>query len=681
MLTMFSMFLSSCTIGDHAQQEPTKDDVPVQFYIAPNGSDKNDGSIKKPFATLEKARDTIRELKSNGGIPAGGIAVNLRKGDYRITSSFVLNGQDSGSPGSPILYRAYPNEKVTLVGGEKLTASQFKKVSDAKIVDRIPKEARDKVVQLDLKALGITQYGAISSNQVGTGGNNTAVPLELFINDKAMKLARWPNDGFAKVNKVMDKGSSSKGLTFTFTGNGLRKWDKMDDVWVLGYWGNDWATNDLQIKSIDFDKKQIVTLKTSSYEAKDNQRFYIYNVLEELDSPGEWYLDRSSGMLYLYPPSSLKESTIQISLLESNMIMLSGASNIVIDGVGMEVSRGNAIDIKGDNNLIRNCSVSKMGGYAVKVEGKNNGVVGSHIYSMGNGGVYLNGGDSTTLTPAGNYVENSHIHDFARIKLTYTPAVELNGVGNRASHNELHDSPHFAIRFSGNEHVMEYNNIYDCVKETGDASAIYAGRSFVWRGNIIRYNYIHDIVNNGSSVSTAAIYLDDFMSGVEIRGNVFYKIGRQALKLANGRENIVENNIMMESSQSVAFLKRDYSSPTNSGRVSLFNRFNSVPYRNEIWSKRYPTLPAMPGDDWEEPIGNIVRNNVLYKSGAISGDDRNMKLGNFENNITFGPADDLGFVDAANKNFELKEDSIIFSKIPEFKKIPFSQIGIVKEKK
>lgn len=643
----------------------------MKLYVSKNGSDSNGGTLNKPFATLEKARDAIRVMKSKGSLPAGGVTVVIRGGEYRFTQTLQFDEQDSGTADSPITYQAYDGEKVTFSGGDLLDTSRFQPVSNPEALSRIPEQARGNVLQLDLKALGIIDYGKL--------GNNLSVAPELFVNGNAMTLARWPDNGFATINQVVEKAddAAGKGYTFTYNENGLHSWKTVDDTWMLGYWGNDWATNDLQIKSLDLSQKRIESYKGTSYAMKDGQRFYFYNILEELDAPGEWYLERSTGLLYLYPPAPLQGMKLQLSLFDQNLITMNNTSNVVFSDLSMEVSRGNAIDMTGgENNLIRRCEISKMGGYAVKINGgQHNGVFGSSIYSMGNGGVSLNGGDAATLTPAGNYADNNDIYNYARIKLTYTSAVEINGVGNRATHNKMHNAPHLAIQFRGNDHVIEYNEIYDVVKETADASAIYSGRSFVWRGNIINYNYIHDIVASNLRVSTAAIYLDDYMSGVEMRGNVFYNIGKQAFKLANGRENIVENNLVIDSGTSIAFMARNYK-PGEKNYNSLMSKFDQVPYQSEIWSKRYPTLPNILNDEPLLPKRNVVRNNIFVNSGPITGDEQNMELGTFEHNLSFNTKDELGLLNSAKENIQIKDQSKILSSLPEFKPIPFAEMGI-----
>ena len=123
--------------------------------------------------------------------------------------------------------------------------------------------------------------------------------------------------------------------------------------------------------------------------------------------------------------------------------------------------------------------------------GTNHGVVSCDIYKTGAGGVSLGGGDRKTLTPAGNYVLNCHIHDFNRLDRSYRAGVNIDGVGNRIAHCLIHDAPNNAIYLFGNDHVIEYNELHHVCRGASDMGAFYMGRDPSQQGNVLRYNFFH----------------------------------------------------------------------------------------------------------------------------------------------------------------------------------------------
>src|SRR5438874_1294789 len=131
---------------------------PRRYFVALNGRDSWSGKLAEPnrqrtdgpFATLERARDEVRKTKVNGGLPPGGITVEVRGGVYERERPFELTAEDSGSVEAPIVYRAAPGEQVHLDGGKVVTG--FRPVTDASVLSRLEEGARGKVLQADLRA-------------------------------------------------------------------------------------------------------------------------------------------------------------------------------------------------------------------------------------------------------------------------------------------------------------------------------------------------------------------------------------------------------------------------------------------------------------------------------------------------------------------------------------------------
>ena len=440
------------------------------------------------------------------------------------------------------------------------------------------------------------------------------------------------------------------------------------------------------------------------------------NILEELDSPGEWFIDRNKGILYFWPPEPLKTSDVAVSVLDSAMVSVDGASNINIENIVFECSRGNAVEIRGGkNNRIAGCTIRNIGGNGIVIYGGvENGVLSCDIYDVGNGGIILNGGDRQTLTPGNNYAVNNHIHHYSRINRTYQAAVTLDGVGNKMSHNLIHDAPHMGVSFNGNEQLLDFNEIHDIAQETGDVGAFYIANDWTQRGNIIKHNYFHHIHGPGAA-GARSVYLDNWSSGTTIYGNVFYKAGMATL-IGGGRDNLIENNVYVECDPSVWIDARGttWADFWFNGKVTiLFDMMKKMNYSQPPYSVKYPELLTLQSDEPALPKGNaVVRNvsyggkwlgffdpmdenillmkdnliadnvlmtkglnsskveneSVVYKNGEPKITDEFTKKGNV---VMTG---DPGFVDLKNNNFRLKDDSPAYKL--GFKPIPFEKIGL-----
>lgn len=227
--------------------------------------------------------------------------------------------------------------------------------------------------------------------------------------------------------------------------------------------------------------------------------------------------------------------------LETPLVALGGARHIVLRDLELTATRGHAVAVKGGTGcLVAGCRISNTGNCGVRIDGgTDHGVQSCDIWNNGDGGVSLSGGDRKSITPCRHFVHNCHFHHQARWSRCYHPAVNLEGVGTRVSNNEIHDHPHCAILFWGNNHLIEYNHIHRVCHETGDVGAIYTGRDWTYRDNVIRYNHMHDIRGPGHG-EALVVYLDDCVSGITVYGNLIVNT-QCAVGIGGGRDCLVEN--------------------------------------------------------------------------------------------------------------------------------------------
>ncbi len=645
----------------------------MEFFVAPRGKDANPGTVKAPFATLDRARDAVRRFRSKK--PAEPVVVTLRTGVYPLSSRFELSRQDSGSGEAPITYRAAPGERVILTGGR--TIGPFVPVKDRSILNRLDRRARRKVVQCDLKALGITDYGDYEETD---WVQSTGSRLELFYNDRPMTLARWPNRGYAPIVGVIDpvpiegKVRGNRTGKIVYKGDRPMRWVGEKDLCFHGYWFYNWAEQRLAVESIDTANRVITLSKpeTHEYGFRKGQLFFAYNALCELDEPGEWYLDRATGILYFYPPEPLAGSRAVVSMTAEPLVTMTDVAHVTFRGFTVEAGRSHGLVVAGGSDVsVVGCSFRNLGGWGVRVTGGvRHRVAGCDIEGMGEGGVFMSGGDRATLRPSGHEVVNNHIHHYARWRRVYKSGIHLEGVGIRVAHNRIHDAPHMAICFGGNDHVIELNEIHHVVYECFDAGAVYAGRDPSMQGNVIRHNYFHHVGKIADYHGVASIYFDDGHCGNIVSGNIFYKAcapGRcrfGAVFVHGGRYNTIENNVFVECGQvynetpwNRKQWKKYWSTPPYNKR--LFGP--AIDVRKEPYKSRYPWLVNVLKD--ERP--NILARNIVVRCRSF----RNRGKQECVDNLI---GRDPRF---AGRNFQLRDDSPAYQL--GFRRIPVGRIGLI----
>ncbi len=612
-----------------------------------------------PTALVE-ARDTVRQRLAAGDVPAGGLIVELKPGDYALTEPLQLDHRDGGTADAPVVWRGANGGRVRLLGGVLL--QDITPVTDASVRQRLSPTAVDNVLQVDLGACGIIDFGAPVA-----GG------LELFFDGAPMSLARWPKQDFVRIaglvggDPVDVRGTVGDRIgRFHYDGQRPARWVDEADPWVHGYWFWDWSDQRHRIESIDAEAKIIsVQPPYHNYGYRTGQWFYAYNLLCELDQPGEFYVDRQKGMLYFWPPAPLTGVELAVSVADT-LVTLDGTSHVQLEGLRFEYGRGTAVTMSDADHIgIQGCTFRNLGAWAVRVDGGNSVVIShSEVEATGGGGIFLHGGDRPALRPGNHAVEDCHIHHYGRVNRMYQPAVQISGVGQRVAHNHIHDAPHMAIQFAGNDHVIEFNDVHHVCQESNDAGAVYSGRDWTWRGTVIRYNKFWEITGFEDR-GCVGVYLDDMLCGTHVHGNLFWRVTR-ATMIGGGRDCVFENNIYIDCTPCVHLDARAMNWAAYHVDTTMKERLDEMPIHDAEWARRYPELLTLWQDDPAAPKGNIIRRN-LCQGGEFDGvrDDAREFVDLVDNLV----ADDIGLEGTPPHSFSLRQDAAAwalgFVEIPE----------------
>jgi len=546
--------------------------------------------------------------------------ITLLPGHYRVAESLTLDKRDSG-----LTISAAPGERPLIEGAIEIAPSEIHScVNPAVLAKIIDSSARKDILEVNLAKVGVATLAPLMSR--GTPYSPTSpVPNELFQGDNVMTLARWPNGDYSTVGKVLEKGDPKlpagdpRRLPSFLCGDRAKLWVSADDPWLYGYWGADWADESIKIQQVNPATGAVTLEHPHPYGVATGAKFYAENLLEELDAPGEYFIDRKSSMLYfiaLHNPT-LGEP-LRISMLSDPLVAIGDAAKIVIKGIDFGFSRGCAIRIRNCENVrVEGCTFEGLGTRAAEIdEGHDSGLEGCDISDTGEGGARISGGDRNSLAAARNFVENCEIRNFERRSQTYRPAVALEGVGNRVAHCFIHDAPHAAIVYNGNDHIIEYNHFARTLQRTGDGGVIYTGRDWTGRGTIIRSNWFDH--NFGLRKWEPAIYFDDMASGNTAYGNLI-ESGTWGVFVGGGRDNVVEANIVSDCS--VAFKCDDrglsWTAFSTQQLPTLMQKLKGVPYQSPVWQGRYPGMSAILEGNPLEPVGNVLRGNTAIRCGAI----------------------------------------------------------------
>ncbi len=591
-------------------------DPAVVYFVAPNGKDNNDGSLESPFATLERARDAIRAQKTRGTLPVGSAAVYLRGGVYDVKKTFTLTDIDSGNFGAPVVYRAWNSEKPVLDGGFRVRG--FRKLKNPATLKRLPPSARGKVYAADVKAQGYD----VSSAPKGYGfGIMNQIVRELYQDGIPLQPARWPNTGTIMTGSVTDPTN----LTFECSGKRISGWGQAKDMLASGHWCHLWAH--CTVPAVADTATGTLTLKEKpgNYGIKADRPFYVLNLLEELDSPGEWFLDRDSGILYVWPLKHPWFSEITLSRFHQPFIIASGTRELMIHGLTLQNGQQHGITLERCvNTVVSGNVIRRFGGTALSaLQSANLRVYGNIMHTLGHTGIRVSGGNRKNLTSGQMVIENNNINRFGRCSRTYNPALHFEGCGARVAHNHFHRGPSSAMIIGGNDHLVEYNLVERVVRESDDQGGIDMYGDPSYRGVVIRFNHWRDIGGGDHTpCGQAAIRFDDAISGMLVYGNLFERTSNGnfgAVQIHGGHHNTIDNNLFVDCRHGISF------SPWGQNRWEQYLKSERVAYmtltnvnvRLPPYSKRYPELAHLAS---KADINSVWRNlfvgveNVLHKN-------------------------------------------------------------------
>lgn len=572
-------------------------------------------SSSSDVKTLAAARDRIRETRKAGELkPEEKATVTIAPGTYEVRDVLTLGTDDGG-----VVYRAAERGSVFLSGGAKLDPKTFLPVDDAVLRARLPEKARD--------AVRVADVSIILPGTLDPWPAACKVPPGpwLYVDGGIKPVARWPNldarGGWTNFTQAVDRGTADpkasdpakrlkRAGSFAFDAPRVATWNFEAGVWLYGYWTHDWYDEYLKAKSwIATSTNRVLALEgihtygiagANTWGAA-NRRFFALNLFEELDEPGEWWLDRRTKRLYVWPTEGWDQSDVRLAVLDKPFIIAKGAEDIRFEN--LEFEYGHAIDFAVDvenceDIVFDGCRFRNLGGSGVKMTGGARcRILRGELRNLGSTAVQLNGGDRKKLTRGDHAVEGCHIRDYARFCRTYRPAVSVGGVGQTVRNCRIRNAPHNAILFSGNEHLFEGNDIARVVCETSDAGAIYAGRDPTSLGTVIRGNYIHDLGKDPQFAKskwggyTHGIYLDDCAWGISMISNVIARCGGSGVFIGGGNLHDVRGNVFVECSTGTYIDSRGWTWQTINGAFKKPE--NHASWWHEAFAKR--------GFDWKTP--------------------------------------------------------------------------------
>lgn len=673
------------------------DSTPVAtVFVATNGNDGAAGTESAPLATLFGARNAVRRLRRNG--VAGAVEVVVKPGVYHLADPLVLEPEDSGTAPGPTIYRAASGGRVVLSGGVPITG--WKKRGNGQWAAPIP-------AGLDLRLLRVGEQWATRARYPKFDKQNPYAGGWLFAAPLSDAAETPPDKELAKKQLRYHAGD-------------LPAIADISEAELHASFSCGWVSGIVPLARQDEKERRLIFAGAGApMEIVPGYRYFIANLREALTDPGEWFYDKKHGEVLYIPATDDFPNTPTVAARLDCLIRFKGETghgrfidHLHFQGfhfrdttytfaANLYSPRDACIEMAGARHCeVRQCEFAWCGGYALRLTDFSTQCrfAENRVHHMGQGGV-ITLGDNVTQSHHCALVAN----DMDHLGLIYRHVAGVyivTGSDHYVAHNRIVEVPRYAISFKtispqeqSHRNVAEFNEIRRTNLESDDTGAIETlGRDQADSGNIIRYNRILDSIG---MISTAegkiltphycwGIYLDDYSSGTTIFGNIIARTVVGSVCINGGKNNTIENNIMVEGSERQMSI---LSMPP----FSRGNRF----VRNVVAYSRPETdlIYVFQAWKWDKPAED--GNGVMLSSAEIAQEcDNNLywlstrdlasvekvnALKNYGEWTARGFDShsliaDPQFIDPAQDDYRLSPDSPAFAL--GFKRIPVELIGV-----